>query len=196
MTEHLTDLEIYDLAGGVAASPARAAHAADCAACAAQVEETRGLLEAVAELDPRIEAPARIESELDRRIGERPQGPRRVSVSRFRAAAVAILCFAGGALAHAGWTGGAAGGNADDRLGVRALDVQQAGTEYVVAIARLADDANRLSPADRRAGREVALAAMSGAAYELGRLSGPDPITADIHRLIEKAWLGPAGGAP
>lgn len=197
MTEHLTDLEIYELAGGNGVSPARAAHVAECTACTTELEETRRLLAAVGELGPRVEAPAGVEAELDRRIRGGAEVPRWNSMSRFAAAAAAILCFAAGAFSHALWRGGASGGDAGDGAAVPALAVQRAGTEYVAALARMADDANRLSPADRRTGREVALAAMSGAAYELVRLGGPDPVTVDIHRSIEEAWLGvPTGGTP
>jgi hypothetical protein len=58
----------------------------------------------------------------------------------------------------------------------------------VAAIANLADDVAGLTTEDVRTGREVALAAMSGAAFELRRLGDPNPETSEIRRLVEDAW--------
>lgn len=193
MTEHLTDLEIYELAAGDGVPSVRAAHAAECVVCSTAVRETEDLLSASGELRPRFQPPVGLEVELERRIGMKPRLSGRASWSRFAAVAAALLIFAAGAASHALWTG-TGGAEAEHVATVPALAVQRAGTEYVAAIARLANETNRLSPADRRIGREVVLAAMSGAAYELERLNGTDPGSSEIHRLVEAAWLGsPAG---
>jgi hypothetical protein len=77
---------------------------------------------------------------------------------------------------------------------VRTLDVQRAGTNYVASLASLAAASAELSPPERRQLREVTLAAMSGAAFELRRLSGEDPVTAELYRATRAAWLGDPSG--
>jgi hypothetical protein len=66
--------------------------------------------------------------------------------------------------------------------------LQRTGTEYVAAIGRLVADSG-LSAERLSMGREVALAAMSGAVHEL-RLLSSDPATAEIQRLVLAAWTG------
>jgi len=114
--------------------------------------------------------------------------------------AAALVCFAAGAVSHGLWTStpNRPGSPAHDTP-TGALAIQRAGTEYVAAIASLANAADRVSGEDLRTGREVAFAAMSGAAYELRRLgdSDLDPETSEIRRLVEDAWRRASeGGAP
>jgi hypothetical protein len=60
-----------------------------------------------------------------------------------------------------------------------ALQVQQAGSEYVAAVARLSDLAEELGAEDLAPGREVARSALHAAALEMGRLT-PDDATIQL----------------
>lgn len=195
---HLTELQVYEIAAGEAVGTAVAGHAAACASCGTRVEDTRRLLAAIGSLDAGLAPPSRLELELERRIRTDGATRRRARLRTLLGVAAAIVCFAAGALSHGLWTSGR------DRPGspmpdapTRALAIQRAGTEYVAAIASLANESDRVSGEDVRAGREVAFAAMSGAAYELRRLSGPDPDseTSEIRRLVEDAWQHAAEGS-
>lgn len=197
---HLTELQVYELAAGETFDTAAAGHAARCVSCGESVEETRRLLATIGSLDTGLAPPSRAEMELMRRI-RADRGIRRSA--RFRTVAgvaAAMVCFAAGAVSHGLWT------SARNRpvspvpgAPTPALAIQRAGTEYVAAIASLANEADGVSGEDLRTGREVAFAAMSGAAYELRRLgdSDLDPETSEIGRLVEDAWRRAAeGGAP
>jgi hypothetical protein len=193
---HLTELQIYELAAGETLETAAAGHAAACASCGASVEETRRLLATIGSLDTSLAPPSRTELELMRRI-RADRGTRRARFRILAGVAAAMVCFAAGAVSHGLWT------SAWNRPGspvpdapTGALAIQRAGTEYVAAIASLADEADGVSGADLRTGREVAFAAMSGAAYELRRLgdSDLDPETSEIRRLVEDAWRRTAEG--
>lgn len=204
MTDHLTDLEVYEIAAGGTVGSAVIAHASSCATCADEVEALQKVLGAVERLEPVIEPPAYIEHRLAQRIdalSSRGRGYRRIRSSRWLAgAAAAIVCFAAGVAAHAAWvparqgTPAALDGPAAEAF--PALEVQRAGTEYVAAIAGMVADSNRLSSDDLRTGREVALAAMSGAASELRLLHGGDWSVDELHRLVERARLDAAGVEP
>lgn len=192
MSQHLTEADVYEIAVGSEPSPTVEAHLASCHACRREVAATRRLLAAVEDLDPRVEAPADLERILLERLG----GERRAWAGArgwmWRAAA-AILLFAAGAVAHAAWDAGRRPGFEAPAGSSPTLAVQRAGTEYVASIARLVADSGRLSPEDLRAGREVALAAMSGAAFELWLLSEKDAATTAIHRLVVEAWTEGSG---
>lgn len=54
------------------------------------------------------------------------------------------------------------------------LSIQSAGTRYVAQLARFSGQADALTPEERRTAREVALAALYGAAVELLREAGED----------------------
>lgn len=186
--EHLTELEIYELATGGAAATRSEGHVEACEGCAAAVAATRRLVGAVERLDANVEAPVTLEERLARRLadaegGSRPRSP-------WLRAAAAVVLFVAGAGAHAVWTG-----TVDRPVAVTApvppvLAAQQAGTEYVAAIARLVADSSEMTDAERRLGRDVGLAAMVGAAYELRLLSPGDGATEEIHRVTETTWTG------
>lgn len=78
-----------------------------------------------------------------------------------------------------------------------AAGIQRAGTAWVTAIAAIAARAPSLPEDEVAAAREVAYAAMFGAAHELAALDGADPASEDLYRRARVAWLGEsAGGAP
>lgn len=196
MTEHLTDVEVYAIAAGEAVSPPVTAHAMACADCAGEIAAVRRVLADVELLGGVVELPAGLERRLARRLEEHPEFRPSPSIRRpaagFRwlaGAAAAVLCFAAGAASYAAWssarTSTSAEGSTIEVPG--SLAVQQAGTSYVAAIAELATDPDRFSTSDLRSGREVALAAMSGAAFELRRLAADDPIVYQLHELAELA---------
>jgi hypothetical protein len=68
----------------------------------------------------------------------------------------------------------------------RALQVQQAGSEYVRALARLGDLADELGAEDLAPGREVAQAALHAAALEMGRLAPDDPTIQLVLAVLEE----------
>ncbi|HEX5042850.1 MAG TPA: hypothetical protein VFV75_08075 [Candidatus Polarisedimenticolaceae bacterium] len=193
VTGHLTDVEIYELAAGDDPAPGARVHADTCDPCAGRVRETRRILAAVEGLERDIAVSPGTDEGLAPRMG----GGRPARV--LAAAAAACLCFAAGVVTHALWTGGGSRPATAPAVDASSptLAIQRTGTAYVAAIARMADVDQGLSGADLRTGREVALAAMSGAAYELGRLGQQDPATSEIRRLAEGLWLGPSEeGAP
>jgi len=78
-----------------------------------------------------------------------------------------------------------------------AAGIQRAGTAWVTAIAAIAARSPGLPEDEVAAAREVAHAAMFGAAYELAALDGADPASEDLYRRAREAWLGGSdGGAP
>lgn len=78
-----------------------------------------------------------------------------------------------------------------------AVGIQRAGTAWVTAIAAIAARAPGLPEDEVAAAREVAYAAMFGAAHELAALDSTDPASGDLYRRAREAWLGaPEGGAP
>lgn len=204
MTDHLTDLEIYEIAADDTVDPARMAHASTCATCADEVAGMRQVLHAVEDLEPTVEPPVDVERRLARRIDRlsprwHVRGNRPTRSSHWLAgAAAAVVCFAAGVAAHAAWVPArqdppaAVDGRGADMP--PALDVQRAGTDYVAAIALMVADSSRLSSEDLRTGREVALAAMSGAASELRLLHGGDSSVDELHRVVERARLLAAAG--
>ncbi|MGD8495378.1 MAG: hypothetical protein PVF05_04250 [Gemmatimonadales bacterium] len=188
--DHLTDLQVYELASEEAVDPAVAAHAASCAACGANLRQTRDLLGAIARTTPGLEPRGELGLELQRRIRADRHRPFAARVRVLAGTAAAVICFVAGVATHALWTGPetrSASSPVPDAP-TPALAIQRAGTEYVAAIANLADDVAGLTTEDVRTGREVALAAMSGAAFELRRLGDPNPETSEIRRLVEDAW--------
>lgn len=194
MSEHLSELEIYEIAADADPPAGRSDHFAECAACSAKVASTRRLLAGVEELDPAVRAPAGLDAALQSRVahlGRRRRGG--VVARRWLArAAIAASFFAAGALSRT-WVDSGPGAAADRTVSVSpAIAVQRAGTDYVAAVGRLVADSSQLSAADLSTAREVALAALSGAAYELTLLRADDPQAAEIHRLAKRAWSEPA----
>lgn len=189
MSEHLSELQIYAIAAGEGGADGATGHLRECAECAAALRETRGVLTTVEGLATGTTAPRHLELELERRLSARDRGALDARAGfqsgvLIRAAAL-LLIFAAGALAHATWSSvvgiGSSAGEAERPAAAPspALTVQRAGTDYVASIARLVAD-TAISGAERHAGREVALAALSGALHELsllpsGAALGEDP---------------------
>lgn len=193
MSDHLTEAETYELAVAGDVPEAAAAHVASCASCAAGVAATRRLLDDVEALPAAIAAPGGLADRLARRLDGRPAvrdrrhpGPG-VPGWLLRIAAAATF-FAAGVIAHAGWiqTGESVPGVAPSP----AIEVQRAGTEYVATMARLVADSVGISPAEMRTAREVGLAALYGAAFELTRLPVASDATSEIEELAKRAWTG------
>lgn len=191
MAEHLSDDRIYEIATGEDGAPEEETHLATCSACRMEVARTREIVAGIETLDAAASAPRALEAALRLRLTPRgpPAGTRRpVSFAGWIgrvAAAAALVLF--GALGHALWSGSreaSVSTASTDPI----LDLQRSGTDYVAAIGRLVADST-LSATRLRVGREVALAAMSGAAHEL-RLLSSDPTTAEIQRLVLAAWTG------
>jgi hypothetical protein len=105
--------------------------------------------------------------------------------------AATLLIFAGGAAA--GWMarGGGAGTagipTAVDHLpgASMAEHVQSAGSHYVATLALLAEQREGLDPDELEAGHEVALATLSGAAYELTRLLPGEDEPGELYEAVE-----------
>lgn len=197
MIEHLTDSEIYEVAAGETASALVTEHALACAECGGEIDAVRRVLGDVERLKGAVETPTPLERRLARRLDALPASrhpPSILTAARgFRwlaGAAAAVVCFAAGAASHAAWSSAETATNADAGWTTEmplSLAVQRAGTSYVAAIADLATDSGRLSRSDLRIGREVALSAMSGAAFELRRLTAGDPVVDELHQLVERA---------
>lgn len=204
MTDHLTQLEVYEIAADGTADPSATAHSSTCATCAGKIATMRQVLDAVERIEPAIEPPADVERRLAQRIdGLSPRwrvpGYRPSRSSRWLSgAAAAVVCFAAGVATHAALVPAREGPPAAAEGPVAetppALDVQRAGTDYVAAIALMVADSSRLSSEDLRTGREVALAAMSGAASELRLLHGGESSVEELHRVVERARLDAAAG--
>lgn len=195
---HLTELEIYEATLEEGSSDRVAEHVEKCARCAAAVEDMRDLHASLAALGPELHVPGGLEARLMRRIrtpasaAKKPGSASEGTTIRgwLLRAAAALILFASGVVTHATWSGSDAvdfRAEVSAPLAEPALALQRAGTEYVAAIARLVADSARLSEAERRRGREVALAAMSGAAFELRLLTGESEEAAEIHRVASRA---------
>lgn len=203
MIEHLTDVEVYEVAAGETVSAPVVAHARACAECAGEIAAVRRVLGDVELLERAVDIPTGLERRIARQLEALPT-PRHSSTRRpapsFRwlaGAAAAVLCFVAGAASHAAWSSAETSSAAETESTTevpRTLAVQRAGTSYVAAIAELATDPDRLSRSDVRTGQEVALSAMSGAAFELRRLAAGDPIVHQLHEMVEQARREAAGG--
>jgi hypothetical protein len=196
MSEHLTEGEIYELAVGDDPSESAAAHVEGCASCIAAVAATRRLLDDVETLPPSVPVPEGVGDRLARRLATSTESRRRRRDASgpmywvVRIAAAAIF-FAAGALTHASWTSDDIGPAAASLS--PALQVQAAGTGYVAAMARLVADSSEISPGEMRMAREVGLAALYGAAFELTRLPIESGATSEIEYLARQAWTGEPG---
>lgn len=209
MTEHLTQIEIYEVAADEPVAPSVTSHSVNCAECAAEVTATRRVLDSVQRLGRSVETRPDLDHRLVQRLDalspphgsgmaldERNAGHVRTR-RRLIGAVVAVACFTAGVASHAAWTSAEGRQALFDELASEtppALAVQQAGTNYVAAIALMVEDSNHLSTDDLNKGREVALAAMSGAAFELRQLRGGDPVADELHEMVELVRYGDAVG--
>lgn len=214
MSEHLTQIEIYEVAAGEPVAPSVTSHSVSCAECAAEVSATRRVIALVERLEPAAEAGTDLDQRLARRLDAAPSSlPRGMaaptdrrragrarSLRRLAGAAAAVICFAAGVASHAVWSAANRPPVGDEGPGAeisQPLTVQQAGTDYVAAIAMMVADSGRLSTDELRMGREVALAVMSGAAFELRQLDGGDPTVDELHEVVTRVRYGvAAGGGP
>jgi len=66
-----------------------------------------------------------------------------------------------------------------------ALRIQEAGSAYVAALASLTDLRSADGPGEYTQGREAAMGALYGAAFELARLSPDDPDVLQVLQILE-----------
>lgn len=196
MSEHLTQIEVYEVATDEPVAPSVISHSVSCAECAAEVSATRQVLDSVQRLGRSVETRPDLDRRLAQRLDARNVGHVRTR-RRLIGAVVAVACFTAGVVSHAAWAAAEGRHVLFDEPASEippALAVQQAGTNYVAAIALMVEDSGRLPTDDIRTGREVALAAMSGAAFELRRLDGGDPVADELHEVIERVRYGSDNG--
>jgi len=143
------------------------------------------------ELEDRIVAALR-----DRGLLGRTRASRRVGVW-LSAAAAGLLLFAGG-LALGEYHGAhriTAALEADNQPDVRhaAALVQRTGSEYVTAVAKLAEAAaSGQNASDASQGREVAVSALRAAAVELQQVAPDDPLMLRILDVVKPAGADPS----
>jgi len=155
-----------------------------------------------AALEERVVGALRAEGLLGAPVtAARPAGPRRASSWLVAAAAAAVALFASG-VAVGQWSAGR--GMADavsaalDRSGdpaQAATEVQEAGSEYVRAVARLAELAGGGDARDVASGTEAARVALHAAALELARLSPDDPTLRLVLAVLEERAETPSDSA-
>lgn len=187
MNRHLTDEEFLDLlAPGVEPDPAAREHLAACDGCRQRLERDRPLSERVATLPDALDPARDLWPALRARLAAEPVSARRSGRPRIalRAAAAAAIFLLGalGGYALRPDSGGPARVVASDPLGA-AAEVQRTGTAYVEAVARFRAIAADSAPGAVRQAREVALAAVHGAAFELARLYPEDATARGILAL-------------
>ena len=187
MNRHLTDEEILDLlVPGAEAEPGVRDHLVACDACRTRIESERPLSDRAAELPLEKDTPGDLWPAVRARLATaepHPAPPRRFSTSLLQAAA-AIAVFLLGALAGRSLDAGSGPRReaSSDPL-VAAAEVQRTGTAYVAAVARFRAVAGDFAPGAVAQAREVALAAVHGAAFELARLHPEDPTAREILAL-------------
>ena len=187
MNRHLTDEEILDLLiPGAEADPEIRDHLVACDACRTRIGSERTLSDRVAKL-PRVkDTPRDLWPTVRARLATEEHRSGRPKLSRITLlqAAAAVGIFFLGALA---------GRTLDADSGTRrgaptgplaaAAEVQRTGTAYVAAVARFRDVVADSAPGAAGQAREVALAAVHGAAFELARLHPDDPTAGEILAL-------------
>lgn len=193
MNRHLTDDEVLDL---LAEAPARE-HLEECPECRARVEAQGQLSEALAALPAEVDPPRDLWPDVRSRVvaGSRVRalpGLRWSSAALQVAAAVAIFAL-GAAVGRGGRPSAPVPATIDDPL-LAAAEVQRTGTEYVAAVARFRDLAGTADRGQADQARDVALAAVTGAAWELTWMNPADPTTRAIVALA--GGDGPVVGAP
>jgi predicted anti-sigma-YlaC factor YlaD len=187
MNRHLTDEEILDLlAPGAEANLAIREHLAACDACRTRIESERTLSDRVAELPRAKDTPRDLWPTVRDRLAtaeHRSRRPRRSRITLLQAAAAVAIFFLG---ALSGRTLDADSdplrSTPNDPL-LAAAEVQRTGTAYVAAVAHFRAVAADSAPGAVAQAREVALAAVHGAAFELARLHPDDPTAREILAL-------------
>lgn len=193
MNRHPTDAEILDaIAPGRAPSPEVRAHLEACAECRARIEAERPLSERLSGLPRESDPPRDLWPGVLERIEAEPRGirarpPRRRPASRraLRAAAAIALFLAGGVAGRALPRGGSPERGAPGDPLAAAAEVQRAGTAYVAALADFRAAASDAPGVTVAQARDVALAAVYGAAWELERLAPGDATARGIVALAE-----------
>jgi hypothetical protein len=198
MSRHLTDEEILDLcAPGAAPDEEIREHLAACGSCRARIEGERPLSERLTGLAGASDPPRDLWPALRARLASEPQigdRPRRHRAALQAAAAIAI--FSLGAAAGRSLPQDPAGPDRyapGDPLSA-AAEVQRTGTAYVEAVARFRSVATSSESGAAGQAREVALAAVHGAAFELARLNPEDGTAREILALARDRR--PRGEAP
>jgi hypothetical protein len=158
-------------------------HLVACDACRTRIDSERTLSDRVAELPLAKDTPGDLWPTLRARLATaeyHSAPPRRFPISVLQAAA-AIAIFLLGALAGRtlDTASGPRQGVSSDPL-IAAAEVQRTGTAYVAAVARFREVAADSAPAAVAQAREVTLAAVHGAAFELARLHPDDPTAREI----------------
>jgi hypothetical protein len=187
MNRHLTDEEILDLlAPGVEADPGVRDHLVACDACRTRIESERTLSDRVAELPLAKDTPGDLWPTLRARLATAKYcsvRPKRSRITLLQAAAAVAIFFLG---ALAGRTLDADSGprwSASNDPLMAAAEVQRTGTAYVAAVAHFGDVVADSAPGAAGQARDVALAAVHGAAFELARLHPDDPTAGEILAL-------------
>lgn len=198
MSRHLTDEEILDLsAPGAGPDEGTREHLAACGSCRARIEHERQLSERVAGLAGATDPPRDLWPALRARLAAEPQiGDRPRSHRAALQAAAGIAIFLVGAIAGRSLPPDPVGPDrflAGDPLSA-AAEVQRAGTAYVEAVARFHYAATSSETGAAAQAREVALAAVHGAAFELARLDPEDATAREILALARDRR--PRGEAP
>lgn len=152
------------------------------------------------ERDPGRAVEERVVAALRREGALRAGSSRRRAATRLLAVAASVVLFAGGVLAgeyHARLRDTRAlAAQHDQDLQEAAAFVQRTGSQYVEAVARLAQIAASGQHADQAAqGREAAVSALQAAALELRQVRSADPGTNRILEVIAAAIADQAGAA-
>lgn len=159
MNDHPNELLLEAYVDGTATADERRVvldHIERCDSCAGYIQRVASLTDSLRTLPTTAQ---RIPS-----IAQRPIAQRRSMSPLMAAAAAAVIFTAGVAVGTA--TRGTPGVSSPPPTDIRpALDVQQAGTSYIAALARLNASAGA-NDAPTVYGREVALATLYGAAAE------------------------------
>jgi len=183
---HLSDAQLYDLEDRHLSDDEREdiqAHLTRCQACRSRLEATRALLGDLAGVPTDaavVPTVLRVAPAWTRARARRLDSP-------VPAVAAAILIFAVGLTVGARMRRATAPSpdvTPPSNAETVAEAIQESGTHYVTAIAALRRRPG--SAADVAQGREVAVSALFGAAYELQRIDPADPGVRDALRCIEE----------
>ncbi|HJR52506.1 MAG TPA: hypothetical protein VJ982_02205 [Gemmatimonadota bacterium] len=183
MNRHLTDEETLDLLAPGAEPAAWARdHLVACPECRRRVEAEQPLTARLAGLPRETDPPRDMWPELRAAVGFEP---RFAGGHALRAAAAVALFVLGAATGRA--LGPAETGREPTTPNeplAAAAEVQRTGTAYVAALARFRSIAEVTPDPVVEQARDVALAAVHGAAWELTRMKRDDPTAREIVSLV------------